>query len=132
MHLLLPILADEGFTVWLRTAHWVNAFFIGFLIRAGIQILGSYPRLFWNDNSTPGSEWLALTRKKIPTDRLWNSLEQETEVPAWLGQPGGNNLGLGRIWHFFAATFWILNGVIYVALLFLSGEWSRLVPTQCP
>ncbi len=121
------ILADE-FPVWLRATHWINVFFIGFLIRAGIQILASYPRLYWRDNSHPGAEWIRFTRKKLPTDRLWTTLEQEEEVSPVIAQPGGSNLGLGRHWHFFAAIFWILNGLVYLVLLFASGQWSRLVP----
>jgi hypothetical protein len=92
----------------LRATHWISAFFIGYLIRSGIQILSSYPRLYWNDHSAPGREWLTLTRDKIPADRAWTSLEQELNAPPWLGHPGGNNLGLGRIWHFFAVISWIL------------------------
>jgi DMSO/TMAO reductase YedYZ molybdopterin-dependent catalytic subunit/thiosulfate reductase cytochrome b subunit len=132
MSLILSYIAlgDASFPWWLRASHWINAFFIGYLIRAGIQILGSYPRLYWNDDSAPGHEWLKLTRRKIPTNRVWTSLEQELNVPSWLGHPGGNNLGLGRIWHFFIVIFWILNGVVYIALLILSGEWTRLVPTD--
>lgn len=124
------VIAGLGFPLWIRATHWINVLFLGLLVRAGIQILGAYPRLYWNDSSTPGTEWVILTRKKIPRDRLWISLEQETEVPAVLGQPGGNNLGLGRHWHFFAAGFWILNGLVYVILLFATGEWTRLIPTS--
>jgi len=123
-------IATLGFPLWLRATHWINVLFLGLLVRAGIQILGAYPRLYWQDSSTPGKEWLKFTRKPIPKDRLWISLEQETDVPAVLGQPGGNNLGLGRHWHFFAVLFWILNGVVYVVLLFVTGEWSRLIPTS--
>ena len=118
------------FPAWLRAAHWINVLFLGFLIRAGIQILGAYPRLYWNDNSTPGTEWLKFAKRPIPTDRPWTALEQERDVSAWLGQPGGNNLGLGRHWHFSAAMFWVLNGVVYVVLLFATGEWQRLIPTS--
>ena len=118
------------FPLWLRAAHWINVFFIGFLIRAGIQIFGAYPRLYWNDHCTPGTEWLKFPKRSIPTDRPWTALEQERDVSAWLGQPGGNNLGLGRHWHFSAALFWVLNGVVYVCLLFATGEWQRLIPTS--
>jgi len=128
--LSFTVLADAIFPWWLNATHWINAFFIGYLIRSGIQILGSYPRLYWNDHNLPSHEWLRLTRRKIPTNRVWTSLEQELDVPSWLGHPGGNNLGLGRIWHFFIVIFWILNGVAYIALLILSGEWTRLVPTD--
>jgi thiosulfate reductase cytochrome b subunit len=37
---------------------------------------------------------------------------------------------LGRHWHFLTVQFWILTGVVYVALLLTSGEWRRLVPTD--
>ena len=104
--------------------------FIGFLIRAGIQILGAYPRLYWNVHCTPGTEWLKFTKKVMPKDRLWTALDMEEAVPAWLGQPGGNNLGMGRHWHFSAALFWVLNGLVYVILLFATGEWTRLIPTS--
>src|SRR5512142_1292668 len=120
----------SGFPAWIRVTHWLNFLFIGFLIRAGIQILAAYPRLYWNDHCTPGTEWLKLTRQQIPRDRPWISLQQETSISSWLGQPGGNSLGLGRHWHFFAVIFWVLNGLAYVVLLFATGHWRRLVPTS--
>lgn len=119
-----------GFPPWIIAAHWINALFIGFLIRAGIQIFGGYPRLYWNKHSTPGTEWLKFPAKPIPTDRAWTALEQERDISPWLAQPGGNNLGLGRHWHFFAAIFWVLNGLVYVVLLLTTGEWQRLIPTS--
>ncbi len=118
------------FPVWIRATHWINVLFIGLLIRAGIQILAAYPRLYLNDHCTPGTEWIKFTRKKIPTTGPWTALQQEEEVSAWLAQPGGNNLGLGRHWHFFAALFWMLNGLVYVVLLFATDQWRRLVPTS--
>ncbi len=118
------------FPIWLRTTHWINVLFIGFLIRAGIQILAALPKLYWNEGAIPGTEWLKFTRKQLPTDRVWISLEEEIEVPALIAQPGGNNLGLGRHWHFFSALFWIINGVVYAVLLFATGEWHRLIPTS--
>ncbi len=122
--------ASMSFPVWLRAAHWINVLFIGFLIRAGIQIFAALPKLYRDDDATPGTEWLKLTNKKLPTDRLWISLEEEVAVPMLLAQPGGNNLGMGRHWHFFAAIFWIINGVAYICLLAASDEWHRLIPTS--
>ncbi len=124
------LVADLGFPAWLRAAHWINVFFIGLLVRSGIQILASYPRLFLRDDCTPGHEWLKFTRRIEPTDRLWTSLEDEQSVTPLIAQPGGNNLGLGRHFHFFSVVFWVLNGVIYVILLFATGEWQRLIPTS--
>ncbi len=124
------ILADLGFPLWLRAAHWINFIFMGLLIRSGIQILSSYPRLYWNDHSQPGTEWVKFTKKAIPTDKQWITLDQEVAAPSWLAQPGGKHLGLGRHWHFFSILFWVLNGVVYVILLFATGEWRRLIPTS--
>lgn len=124
------VMADLGFPVWLRVAHWINFIFLGLLIRSGIQILSSYPRLYINDHSEPGTEWAKFTRNDIPTGKLWITRDQEVEAPSWLAQPGGKNLGLGRHWHFFSIIFWMLNGVDYVVLLFATGEWRRLIPTS--
>ena len=129
MILEIPIVSGE-FPAWLRATHWINVFFIGLLIRAGIQILGALPKLYWNEGSIPGTEWLKFSRHEPPSDRVWISLEEEVEVSPLIAQPGGNNLGIGRHWHFISALFWILNGLIYVALLFVSGEWRRLLPTS--
>ncbi len=119
-----------GFPAWLRAAHWINVFFIGLLLRSGIQILSSYPRLYWGYDSTPHRAWLKFTRQKLPTDRHWITLDQELDAPTWLAQPGGKLLGLGRHWHLAALVFWILNGCVYVVLLFATGEWQRLIPTS--
>jgi DMSO/TMAO reductase YedYZ molybdopterin-dependent catalytic subunit/thiosulfate reductase cytochrome b subunit len=40
------------------------------------------------------------------------------------------NLGMGRHWHFFSIIFWVLNGAVYVCLLFGFGGWRRLIPTS--
>lgn len=124
------IFASLEFPLWLRLTHFINLLFIGLLIRSGIQILGAHPRLYWHDSSDPRRQWLKFTRKKVPTNRLYTSTDDELSVSPVLALPGGDNLGLGRLWHFFVIIFWILNGVIYVVLLFATGEWSRLIPTS--
>jgi hypothetical protein len=93
-------LASE-FPFWIRATHWINVLFIGFLIRAGIQILGAYPRLYWNDHSVPGTEWLQFTRRMLEPGGYWTSIEQEIDVTPWLAQPGAETLSAGRHWHFF-------------------------------
>jgi sulfoxide reductase catalytic subunit YedY len=122
--------ATVGFPIWLRVTHYINLLFIGLLIRSGIQILAAHPRLYFNDGCKPGSEWLNFTHKKIPEGKLWTSMDEEVPVTPLIAQPGKDNLGVGRLWHFFVVIFWILNGLIYVVLLFASGEWSRLIPTS--
>ncbi|HEU5115757.1 MAG TPA: molybdopterin-dependent oxidoreductase, partial [Isosphaeraceae bacterium] len=51
-------------------------------------------------------------------------------APSWLALPGGHGLGLGRYWHFLSALLWTLCGLTYLALLILSPQWRRLVPTS--
>jgi len=129
MH-IYSVFASLGFPFWIRITHYINLLFIGLLIRSGIQIAGAHPRLYWNDGCDPKKAWLNLVRKKVPTDKLYTSMDDEVPVPVWVALPGKDNLGLGRLWHFFSVIFWILNGIVYVVLLFATGEWSRLIPTS--
>jgi sulfoxide reductase catalytic subunit YedY len=126
------ILASLEFPLWLRLSHYINLLFLGLLIRSGIQILGAHPRLYWNEGCTPRSEWLKFTKREVPLDGavVYTSLDDEVDVPAWLGLPAGKNLGLGRHWHGVSTACWLLNGLIYVALLLTTGEWARLFPTS--
>jgi sulfoxide reductase catalytic subunit YedY len=96
------ILASLGFPLWLRLSHYINLLFIGLLIRSGIQILGAHPRLYWHESSKPGKEWIKFTRKKVPQDKLYTSMDDEIPVSTVLALPGEDNLGLVRQWHFFA------------------------------
>jgi methionine sulfoxide reductase catalytic subunit len=48
---------DTGFPWWLQLQHFLNMLFMMFIIRAGIQILADHPRLYWDRDCTPGTEW---------------------------------------------------------------------------
>lgn len=37
----------SGFPAWLRWQHFLNLFFLMFIMRSGLQILASHPRLYW-------------------------------------------------------------------------------------
>lgn len=110
--------------------HYINLLFIFFLIRSGIEILSAHPKLYFDEASRPGKEWLRFTRKRMPKDRLWTGADEEESFSPWIALPGRNNLGLGRHWHFFSIVFWVLNGLAYVVLLFATGGWRRLIPTS--
>ncbi|HET8846597.1 MAG TPA: cytochrome b/b6 domain-containing protein [Ktedonobacteraceae bacterium] len=126
----LLVVASLSFPIWIRITHYINLLFLGLLIRSGLQIIGAHPRFYWKEGSDPRHQWLAFTRKKVPQDKLYTSTDDERAVSPLIALPGGDNLGLGRLWHFFSVLFWILNGIIYVVLLFTTGEWSRLIPTS--
>lgn len=161
----------SAFPLWLRLTHFFNFLFITLLIRSGIEILGSHPKLYWNDDAFPGSEWLRLGDKRTPADddritveasertppadralsdgagtvleqpepttdsaerdgSAWTAETEIVPLPSWLALPGKDNLGLGRHWHFWAASGWAVTGLFYVVLLFASDQWQRLVPTS--
>ena len=119
---------DLDFPAWIRVTHFVNVVFMVFLIRSGVEILGTHPKLYWNDHSKPGSEWARFTRKTMPKDKLYDTLDEEESYSSLVAMPGHGQLGLGRHWHFFSVIGWILCGVVYVVLLFATGEWRRFWP----
>jgi DMSO/TMAO reductase YedYZ molybdopterin-dependent catalytic subunit/thiosulfate reductase cytochrome b subunit len=120
-----------GFPAWLRITHYVNFLFLVLLVRSGLQILADHPRLYWNMHCTPGSEWLRLTPIEVPTDRVWTAKEDSRHLSPWIGLPGyRHTVGMARHWHFLSVLFWVGNGLIFISLLFGTGQWQRLVPTS--
>ena len=110
--------------------HFINLFAIILLIRSGLHILADHPMLYWTEHTRRDNHWLKFGKKKMPNDRLWTSLDEAiTPMPGAL--PGGwHNLGMGRNWHFLTALSWVLNGLIYIVLLFATGMWKTLIPTS--
>jgi hypothetical protein len=46
---------------------------------------------------------------------------------AW--HPGlRHSVGLARWWHFSINLLWTINGIVFLVLLFVTGQWQRLVP----
>jgi DMSO/TMAO reductase YedYZ molybdopterin-dependent catalytic subunit/thiosulfate reductase cytochrome b subunit len=119
---------DSGFPVWLQVQHFLNMLFMMFIIRAGIQILADHPRLYWNRDCTPGTEWFRFQRP-VPEGRIWTAKDDSVTLPGWLGIPGlRHSIGLARWWHFSIDLLWVINGVVFYVLLFATGQWLRLIP----
>lgn len=93
--------APVGFPAWLSWAHFFNAFLIVLIIKSGWQVRTvKRPAAYW----TRGDSLLFRTygaRKKISLDQ-------------WF--------------HLTLDGLWVLNGVIFVVLLFITGHWMRIVP----
>ena len=87
---------ELGFPWWVRGTHVLTIIFMSYLIRSGLQILSSHPKLYWNDDCRHGSEWLRVTSKEMPKDKLWTSQDEEEDYSSWVAEPGHDNLGLGR------------------------------------
>jgi len=119
---------NSGFPVWLRWQHFLNLFFMMFIIRAGLQILADHPRLYWRRDSTPGTEWFRF-QHEVPKDRIWTAKDDSVTLPKLVGLPGiRHTIGLARWWHFSFDLFWLINGAIFYVLLFMTDQWQRLVP----
>jgi thiosulfate reductase cytochrome b subunit len=92
-----------GFPAWLSWQHFLNAFFLVFIARtAWLLRTGRRPIAFWTRNNE------GLIRTPGPPRRI--------SLTLWL--------------HLTADALWVVNGVVYTVLLFASGHWMRLVPTD--
>lgn len=99
----LPEGAPVGFPAWLNFQHFLNAFFIILIARTGWLVRTTQrPAAYWTRNNT-GLIRTKGTPKKISLD-LW--LHQSLDV------------------------LWVTNGLIFVVLLFITGQWMRIVPTS--
>lgn len=119
------------FPIWLNATHFLNALLLVLLVRSGVQVLSSYPFLHLREESDPNHLTIKFGKLRPPAPgQPMTSLKQELFPSPWLALPGGHQLGLGRHWHLVSALLWVVTGSAYVVLLFLSGQWRRLVPTS--
>jgi thiosulfate reductase cytochrome b subunit len=118
-----------GLPWWVEAQHFLNLFFMIFIIRAGVQILADHPRLYWTRHSTPGREWFRF-QKPVPPDPLWTAKQDSVGLPRHVGLPGlRHSIGLARWWHLGTDVLWLANGLVFYVLLFSTGQWRRIVPT---
>ncbi|MEO8416939.1 MAG: molybdopterin-dependent oxidoreductase [Ginsengibacter sp.] len=128
-----PITVSDpsGFPVWVSLSHWVNFFFLVLIIRSGLSILVDHPRLYWNNGCAPGTEWIRFTPLKVPKDKMWTAKEDARYISPVAGLPGyRHTIGIARVWHFLTVPFFLLNGLIFILLLFTTDQWKRLVPVS--
>jgi methionine sulfoxide reductase catalytic subunit len=119
-----------GLPVWVGAQHFLNLFLMIFIIRSGVQILSDHPRLYWTRHSTPGKDWFRI-QEPVPADPLWTAKNDSISLPGQVGLPGiRHSIGLARWWHLGTDTLWLLNGLVFYALLFATPQWRRLVPTS--
>jgi DMSO/TMAO reductase YedYZ molybdopterin-dependent catalytic subunit/thiosulfate reductase cytochrome b subunit len=119
-----------GIPVWARWQHFFNLFLMIFILRSGLQILSDHPRLYWTRHCTPGRDWFRV-QKPVPPDPLWTAKQDSISLPRHVGLPGlRHSIGLARWWHLGVDTLWLLNGLVFYVLLFVTPHWQRLVPTS--
>lgn len=99
----LPEGAPVGFPAWLNFQHFLNAFFIVLIARTGWLV---------RTTQRPAAYWVRNNRGLIRTK----------------GEPKKISLDL---WLHLSLDFlWVLNGIIFIVLLFVTGQWMRLIPTS--
>jgi thiosulfate reductase cytochrome b subunit len=102
-HSELPDTAPVGIPAWLGWQHFFNVFFLLLIVRTGWQIRTTKRHeAYWTRNNA------GLLRTKNPPTRL--------SLPLWF--------------HLSLDALWVLNGLIFIVLLFATGQWMRIVPTS--
>lgn len=90
---------DSGFPWWLRLQHFLNMFFMLFIMRAGLQILADHPRLYWGRDCTPGSDWFRF-QVPVPEGRIWTAKDDSVtngwEFQACATRSGWRDGGISR------------------------------------
>ncbi|MET4147389.1 molybdopterin-dependent oxidoreductase [Arthrobacter sp. UYCo732] len=122
--------APVGFPAWVGWQHFLNMFFMIFIIRSGVTIIADHPRLYWTRHATPGKDWFRV-QKPVPTTPLYTAKQDSITLPDGVGLPGRrHSIGLARWWHLGIDTLWLANGLVFYILLFTTGQWMRLVPLR--
>lgn len=99
----LPEGTPIGLPAWLGWQHFLNVFFLVLIVRTGWQI---------RTETRAPAHW---TRR--------NAAPLRTK-----GTP--KRISLTLWFHLSLDAVWMLNGVIFIVLLFVSGHWARIVPTS--
>ena len=93
-----------------RLTHWVNAVAVTIMVGSGLRIFNAHPSF-----ARPGNTFCCypFEGKDIPSVLTFGG---------WLGG--------ARHWHF--AMMWVLvvNGLVYLAFVYLHGEWRDLAPRR--
>jgi thiosulfate reductase cytochrome b subunit len=93
-----------------RIAHWINVCAVVVLLMSGLNILLAHPHLYWGVRATFADPLVSIPK-----------------LPDWLLIPQGRNLAEARRWHFFFAWLFVINGLTYLAYVFLSGRFRRRI-----
>jgi thiosulfate reductase cytochrome b subunit len=119
-----------------RLWHWTNLVALIVLLGSGLQILDAHPRFYWGQygaNADPAI--LAFSARQedgrlrgvttigarsFDTTGLLGVATSDGKsvaqaFPCWATLPGHKDLATGRLWHFFFAWVFAINGALFVA-----------------
>lgn len=92
-----------GIPAWLAWQHGLNAFFMVMIVRTGWLV---------RTVSKPAAYWTRHNRKPLRTKRV----PKKISLDLWL--------------HLSLDALWVLNGLAFLVLIFVTGQWARIVPTS--
>ena len=98
----LPEGAPVGLPAWLGWQHFLNFFLLLFVIRTG---------------------WIIRSKKRPPAFWTPTKFRLNKDKPA-------KRMGLYHWFHIQMDFLWVLNGVVFIVMLFVTGQWMRIVPTS--
>jgi thiosulfate reductase cytochrome b subunit len=90
--------------------HWIAVVAITIMVGSGLRIFNAYPAF-----ARRGETFCCYPFEHRP-------------IPAWL--TFGGWLGGARHWHFAMMWVLVLDGLLYMAFIYLHGEWRDLVPRR--
>lgn len=140
-------------TPMVRVMHWVNVICFMILLMSGLNIFNSNSMLFWGKSSYNSTQpLLAIKAHQSDEGNLIgsttifghsfdttgvlgvsavNGVITSRAFPSWMTIPDIKWLALARLWHFFFAWLFVINGVMYVVYSIISRHLARdLTPTK--
>jgi thiosulfate reductase cytochrome b subunit len=134
-----------------RLTHWVNALVLLVLLMSGLQIFNAHSALYLGSKSVFDDPVMSMDAVQSPggpkgVTTLFGYSFNTTGVfglggdaatgyqargfPWSVTLPGHRSLAMGRLWHFFFAWLFLINGLIYLIWSFSSGHIRRdLLPS---
>ena len=136
--------------VLVRVTHWLNAGVLLVMLMSGLQIFNAHPALYWGKQSDFAHPFFSLTAIQNSAGAIVQGITQlgpwqfdTTGVlgasrvdgmmtargfPDWATLPGPQWLAMGRVWHFFFAWLFVINGAIFAVYAFARGHVRDLAP----
>ncbi len=137
----------------IRLMHWINVIALSLMFFSGLQIFNAHPSLSWGNYNNPDKPLLALEAREDASGKLIGVTRIGTHqfittgvlgvsngpggtpiargFPSWLTVPGPGWLSMARLWHFFFAWVFVLNGICYITYSLVKKHVQRdLWPTK--
>jgi thiosulfate reductase cytochrome b subunit len=134
-----------------RATHWINVLVLLVLLMSGLQIFNAHPALYFGSKSVFDDPVLSMRAMRVGGEpkgitTLFGYSFDTTGVfglggdaetgyrrqgfPWSVTLPSYRSLASGRLWHFFFAWVFLINGLVYLIWSFGSGHVRRdLVPS---